>query len=121
MSDALRGIGFFLTGLAIIAAITLGGWQAGWWFKTQDTNREAQVYSQSYGFQTSHAEALSHQITDIARIDTQIAGTTDPQQLPMLQAQRAHEIEDGCALFNSLTHPMPAHAQWGAQNCTGGN
>lgn len=115
----MRAFGATLLGLVILAAIILGGWQAGWWFKTQDTNREAQVYSDSYGAQSSNAEALSRQITDISRIDTQVTQTQDPDQVSMLSAQRSHEISDGCDLFNKLTHPKPVLAAWGAQNCAG--
>lgn len=116
----MRAVGISLVGLIVLAGITLGGWQAGWWFRTQDTNREAQVYEQSYGYQQSHAAALSNQISDIGRIDVQIAGTKDDQQVAMLTAQRNHEISDGCALFAGLTHPNPTLTQWAAIHCANG-
>lgn len=106
-------LGFFL-----LVGLIIGGWQAGWWFKEADVNRQSHVNRSSYGFQQAHEDELAHQITDITNIASQIADpTTSPDQRVALGAQRKAEINEACRSFDQITDPTPSHAAWGAQNC----
>lgn len=118
MREAGAVIGVITLCLVVLGGIIFGGWEAGWWFRTADTNREAQVYQQSYGVQTSIGDALSRQITDISKIDVQLADpATSPDQKQMLQAQKQHEVDDACNMYTRLTSSQASFNQWATAHC----
>lgn len=77
--------------LLLIAAIVFGGWEAGWWFRQQNVNREYQVNRDSSGYQQSliSAERDRASAWDVA---------TDPGQKTNLRAQF-------CTVYPDLTAP----------------
>lgn len=109
-----------VTGLIVFAAVVLGGWQAGWWFRTQDVNREAVVNRESYGFQQSRMDELGNLITDLNKITVQITEIPDPTQNAALRAQRLAEADQACRVARDITFPPSDQAQWRDGNCTAG-
>jgi hypothetical protein len=106
--------------IAVIGAIIFGGWEAGWWFHTQDVNREAHVNRSSYGFQQSHMDTLSKDIAEINSVTTQITQESDPNQKSLLAAQRFAQANDACRVGSEITEPTPDMATWLSQNCMAG-
>ena len=116
-----------LLGLVILAALILGGWQAGWWFTTQNTSRQGQVFQASYGAQTAdiqQAENLASEIAsiraEIASIRAEIASTSIPAaEATQLQAQATAETTQACNLIAEITSlPVPAPlASFSAASC----
>lgn len=60
--------GFLVTVLVVVAlaGISLGGWQLGWWFKTQDTNRQVKLDNRNTGAQTAWRDEVERGIRDYA-------------------------------------------------------
>lgn len=65
-----------LAALAVVAAVVVGGWNAGWWFTTQNTNRYDRTVQQGYANQS----ALSAQVT--AEFSYIAKEQADEQQTP---------------------------------------
>lgn len=97
----LGWLGAALLAVAVIAGIVFGGWQLGWWFKTQNTNREAHLQRNSYAFQQTMRENVMKGIADYRSYDTQIAEI--PSAAPQLQAQQHAELETTCQQGAQLT------------------
>lgn len=102
------------------AALILGGWQAGWWFKTQNTNREASLYRNSYGFQQSLRDQLTSNISTVVGITAQIAEPGAPA--PELAAQRLAVLRMVCSQADQITgDPLPVDQQeFVSRNCYAG-
>lgn len=117
------GIGAGVVGTAVAAlalvGIVFGGWEAGWWFKAQDAQREGQVTRSSVNFQQGHMDQLSNEILDLTKITTQIA-SAPPDQAPALKAQRLAEASDACRIARDITQPDPDEASWRSANCFAG-
>lgn len=116
---AVSLIAVSLIGLVVLAAVVFGLWQAGWWFRNQDAQRNGQVSQNSYGYQESHKDQLANQISSIKAIDVQLAATKDPNQLAMLEAQRRAELNDACRTSDQITNLPADQAAWRVQNCGG--
>lgn len=109
-----------IAAVVVAAAVILGVWQAGWWFRTQDVNREAVVNRQSYGFQQSRMDELATLITDLNKINVQIAEVPDPTQKAALRAQQFAEATQACRAARDIIDPSSDQATWRALNCSGG-
>lgn len=62
-----------IVGLALVAGIVIAGWQVGWWFKTQNTNRNAHLYQHQYGRQQSLLDDIHNKLDTVTTITVQIA------------------------------------------------
>jgi len=107
MSDTpspLRTTGYILFTVALLAAIVLGGWQAGWWFKAQNVQRQAHINRTSYEAQKTYRDKIVSDQTVIATIDNQIVdSTTTPEQKVALRAQRQAVVNEVCQVATNLT------------------
>lgn len=103
----------------VIGLITLGGWGAGWWFRTQDSQLQWQVDKNSGAYQQGHTDQLSNAILDLDKINGQITAA-DPEQAAQLKAQRSAEGQMACRLARDITQPAPDEATWRDQNCFAG-
>lgn len=58
-------------GLAVAAviAISLIGWQVGWWFRAENIDREVNVQNRNVGTQTAWRDEARNAITDFQLID----------------------------------------------------
>lgn len=109
-----------LLGLVVLAAIVLGGWQAGWWFTTQNTSRQGQVFQASYGAQTADIQQAENLASEVASIRAEIASTSIPAaEATQLQAQASAETTQACNLIAEITSlPVPAPlASFSAASC----
>lgn len=105
--------------IVIVVLLSVGGWALGWWFKGNDAQLEGKVNRSSYGFQQSRMDELSHQISDLNNISTQIS-QADPEQAAMLKAQRKAEAQEACTTARDITQPDPDEDTWRAANCFAG-
>jgi len=114
-----------ILGLALIAAIVLGGWQAGWWFKTQNTNREARLYQHQYGRQTALRDEVSRKLGSITDLTAQLADPSlGPDQVAALGAQRlaiGRVVCQDAEQINKVTDLPPDQQQFVSLNCTNGD
>ena len=123
MSGFWRWAGVGLLGLALLAGLILGGWQAGWWFSNQNTNRQAQQTQNGYSNQTTLHQQVTSNIATVTSITTQIAEASDASQIAALKAQRAAVAGTACmdASEVSTADPLPAgQQQWVSANCSSG-
>lgn len=65
-----------LAALAVAAGVVIGGWQANWWFATQNTNRTDKVIQQGYANQSALQAQVTAEFSDIAKEQA------DEQQTP---------------------------------------
>jgi hypothetical protein len=108
--------------LALLAALILGGWQAGWWFSNQNAGREAHQIRNGYSNQQSLREQLTTQIANVDTVTTQIAASKDPNLVSALKAQRAGIAGIACQDASGVTgDPLPPQqAAWVTSNCLAG-
>ncbi len=50
--------------IAVVIAIVIGGYQLGWWLNKNATNRQAQIYQDSYGRQTALVDSIVDDIKE---------------------------------------------------------
>lgn len=114
---AISLIAVSLVGLVVLAAIVFGLWEAGWWFRGQDAQRNGQVSQDSYGYQEAHKDQLANEISSIKGIDSQLASIKDPNQLATLEAQRRAELNEACRTSDQIQQLPNDQALWVGQNC----
>ncbi len=117
---------FWITGTSVIlltGALILGGWQAGWWFTSQNINREAHAIRNGYSNQQTLRDQITAKIGDVDTISTQIAATKDLNLAAALKAQRAAVAGIVCGDAAQVTgDPLqPQQAAWVRLNCLAGN
>lgn len=111
-----------LVAVAILAAVTVGLWQAGWWFAAQNTSRQAHVIQNGYANQVALRTQVTNGIADVQAITVQI-DTTKGQQKADLKAQRLSEAGQVCYAASqvSAADPLPRpQATWVRKNCSAG-
>ena len=98
----------------LVAGVVLGGWQAGWWFTTQNVNRRAHVYRQSYEAQQTLRDEITKHLGDYQDIRSQGSGSN---------AQALAVADIICGEAAKVTgDPLPAdQAAWVAANCQYGS
>lgn len=108
--------------LAIIGAIILAGWWVGWWFRTENTQRESHLNRQTYGFQQADRDRITTEIGDVFTINTQLASGGDPAQLRALAAQREAVVAMVCRDATQISgDPLPVdQSQFVSQHCEAG-
>jgi hypothetical protein len=116
---------FWVTGTSVIvllAALVLGGWQAGWWFAGQNASRQAHLIRNGYSNQQTLREQITQQIANVDTITSQIAAIHDQNQAAALKAQRAAVAGIACQDAAEVTgDPLPAQqAAWVGKNCQAG-
>jgi hypothetical protein len=106
-------------GCALLAGLTLGCWQAGWWFQSHDATRQTQITQDGIGYQTGQQDQLGQQIANVLTVTSEMSGTSG-SQLSDLAAQRLGDARLACAAAAALT-AIPADEQnWVSQNCDAG-
>lgn len=115
-----------IASLLLITGIVIGGWQAGWWFTVQNTNRQAHLIQQGYNFQSTLEQQISEGISNVNTVTTEIAqasGNSDYQS--SLKAQRESDVATVCQQASEVTPssvPMPLESQkFVNMNCSGGS
>jgi uncharacterized protein HemX len=121
--EGFRWLPVLIVTMAVLAALILGGWRAGWWFSNQNAGREAHQIRNGYSNQQSLREQITQQIGNVQAVTTQIAASTDPGLVTALKAQRMAIAAIVCQDVSEVTgDPLPAQqATWAAANCQAGN
>lgn len=115
------GVGLFV--LVVAGGLIVGGWQAGWWFSNQNTNRQAQQIQNGYSNQTTLHQQVTANIATVTSLTSQIGSAASTQQAADLKAQRAAVAATACqdAAEVSAADPLPAgQQQWISANCSSG-
>jgi hypothetical protein len=115
----------FIVVCAVIGLVTLVGWQVGWWFHTQDTNRQAQLDKQGVGYQLPLQQQIGDEIGQVLALNTRLADTegSNPGMVGVLDAQRKATVTNICqkaAQVNPATPLQVDQAQFVTENCTAG-
>ena len=116
-------IGCIVT-VALVVLVTLVGWQAGWWFRAQDTNRQAQLDKQGAGYQIPLQIQIGDEIGDVTHLNTQLAANTDPNVIGPMAADRKAIVIRICrqaAQVNPSTPLSGDQAQFVDANCYAGS
>jgi hypothetical protein len=96
-----------IIGILVMIAIVIGGWQLGWWLKSETVNRNAVILQDSYGRQNALVEQI---LDDVREVE---AGNLPPQQVIAITSQ----ICDSAAkLTGSIQLPQSA-ASFVAREC----
>ncbi len=117
----LGGIGAGLLALVLVAAIVLGGWEAGWWFAGQNVNRQSHILRNSYANQQTLRDQITQNIGNVLSISSQIAES--PGAAAPLKAQRAAVVSIVCGDAAQVAgDPLNAEqAGFIAANCVAGS
>jgi len=109
----------WLTALAIIAALIIGGWRAGWWFAGQDVNRETRLIQNSNSYQTALVSQLDSEMATVLDITTQMDGVSRAsQQYADLRAERLGVAREACAAGAKIIIRLsPGEHSWLRANC----
>jgi len=122
-SSFWRSVPGVLLGVALLVALVLGGWQAGWWFKTQNTNRDATLRQQGVGNQSAMVSEIPRKIADVQRYTLQIENPAYKDMKSSIEQSRSYAAQLVCgdaAQLNSLTELAHADQTWVVTNCVGG-
>ena len=122
-SSFWRSVPGALLGLAVVAAIVLGGWQLGWWFKTQNTNRDAALQQHGVGNQSAMVSEIPRKIADVQRYTLQIDNPAYADMKHDIEQSRSYAAQIVCgdaAQLNSPSELTQADQSWVTTNCVGG-
>lgn len=89
--------------VALVVLLAIGAWHLGWFVKKADTNRESEVYQNSYGRQSALVQTVTDDVSEIADLDVTIATNPSPQ----LSAQRKALTDRVCSNAGLLTGTVP--------------
>ncbi len=107
--------------VVIIGGVVLLGWQVGWWFTTQNTQRQDQVYDQSYGRQNALKDQISHNVALVNDITVQLARAgSDVAITAPLAAQRHSVVNQVCVDAARVTTLPPELFAFVHDNCASG-
>ena len=110
---------------ALIAAVIVGGWQAGWWFTAQNATRQYQITQNG----TSNQDTLRGQIDkgfqQITAEDVQVAQAKDAGNTNLVGQIRVEEAAQAGVLCSDMEQvtgvPLPAdQSAWNSINCVNG-
>lgn len=126
--DTVReGIGVvfaFLAVIALIGIVTLVGWQSGWWFNTQNTNRQAQLDRNGYGFQKPLQDQIGDEIGQVLQLNRALAGEmNNPNLVGPDSATRKDIVINICRQAAQVNQAVPLQGDQAAfvgQNCFAG-
>lgn len=113
-------IGMGVGAVAIGAGVIFGGWEAGWWFKTQNTNRQAHMIRSGYSNQQTLLDQITLKLGDVTSLDSQIAA--NPSNVMQLKAQRRAIATIVCADAEQVEgDSLPTdQVAWISDNCVMG-
>jgi hypothetical protein len=116
-------IGFIVV-CAVIALVTLVGWQVGWWFRTEDTNRQAQLDKQGIGYQQPLQNQIGEGIREVLTLNVQLTTNQNPQEIGVLDASRKATVVRICQEAAQVNPAVPLQgdqATFVADNCYAGS
>lgn len=110
-----------LAALVLMTALILGGWQAGWWFKKHNLDRQNHLNRSSYGNQQTLRDEITKKLSTVTDLDSQIV--SNPVNKAQLVAQWHAVANIVCSDAEQVTgDPLPFdQLQWVGQNCVMGS
>lgn len=108
--------------LAVAAvAVVLSLWQVGWWFHTENTQRQTHLNRESYGFQQAARDRITTEIEQVFTVNTELPNA-DPDQTGPLEAQRKAITAMVCRDATQISgDPLPTDQEvFLDQNCSAG-
>lgn len=109
-------------GLVLLGGLTLGMWQAGWWFSNHNLGRETRQIQNSDSNQRALVADITEKIGDVTTATEQMDGASG-QQYADLHAQRLGFARQACsdaAQLSSADVLGGGVPQWIQANCTAG-
>ena len=64
-----KGITWFVVIIVLVIGLSLAGWQVGWWFKAENTERQVEIDNSQKGTQTAWRDEVNKTIADFELID----------------------------------------------------
>lgn len=117
----MRVFGWAVLGVLAVAAIVLGGWWVGWWFKEQNIEKESHIVRKSYANQERLREDAAEKAGEVSKIEVEIAevGSEDPELVAKLEAQAERINEMACHDIGQLTEMSPEAEEFKSTHCVG--
>lgn len=107
-------------GFLVIAGIVIGGWQASWWFSSQNATKNYQVTQNGVSNQDTLRTNIDTGFGTLLREEAQVgADKTNPSLATDAQAEASNEANTICGWAAQVSGvPLPAQqAAWVTQNC----
>jgi hypothetical protein len=101
--------------------VTLAGWQAGWWFQAQNTNRTDRVTQQGYANQTALQAQVQNEFSEVTSL--QADEKQHPADVSFDQPQILSEAGKICAQLPQFAPGYSTDPQWRSwehANCADG-
>lgn len=89
--------------LLALAGIGIGMWHLGWFINKADTNKQSEIYNDSFQRQNALTATLSKNVSDVSAIDVQIAQSDSPDVKVTLKAQRKAVVSQACETAGKLS------------------
>lgn len=112
-----RVFGAGAVGVVVLGGVVMGGYEAGWWFKANNVNREAQTIRNGYANQQALRQRITANFTTITMIDSELA--QQPSNAEELAAQQKAVENQVCQFAEQITgDPLPGdQARWVTDHC----
>jgi hypothetical protein len=104
ITPALTAIVLGLVAVAILVACYLGSW----WIFADSTRRTGEIRRDTFEFQQGSVDAAQQKVTEIKRIDSQLANATTDDQRSALTDQRAAIVAQTCPLIARVNGSLPS-------------
>src|SRR5579872_6536444 len=86
MRAAWRWSGVALAALALLGGLIIGGWQAHWWFASQDATRQYEITQNGVSNQDTLRAQITAKLAEVAGTTAQIAAyKDDPAEVAALE------------------------------------
>jgi hypothetical protein len=122
--DGIGAVFAFFAVIALVGIVIVAGWQAGWWFQTENTNRQAQLDRNGYGFQKPLQDQIGDEIGQVLKLNRSLAGEMNNTTLVGLDsASRKGLVTRICQQATQVNPATPLaadQAAFVAQNCYAG-
>lgn len=122
--DGVGAVFAVIACVALVAIVIVVGWQAGWWFHTQDTNRQAVLDKEGAGYQQPLQIQIGADIKTVTDLNTQLVAAQGNEDLVMvLAAQRKQTVTHICQQAAQVNPSLPLATdqdQFVAINCYAG-
>lgn len=115
----LNGIGLAVLAVVLIAAVVVGGWRAGWWFKEQNVERQAHIYRKSYANQERLREDALEKVAAVRSIEVKVGelGPGEAGSAQELQAQASAIGSIACRDIAQVSELEPELESFAAGSC----
>ena len=109
----------FFAAVVLIFVIVFGGYELGWFFKNNSTQRNAHLNRSGYEAQATYRDEATRQIANVSAIDVQLADPSiSADEKVALKAQRTAIVQIVCTDYNHLQGDISLNiTQFATANC----